>query len=985
MYWQYHPYILPCLITASVAWLLARTAWQRRNAPGALPLSLFMLAVTVWSLAYAVGLGSTSLAAKVFWAQVQYFGIAPIAVLWLVFAMQYAGQGKWLTRRNLALLSIIPLVTILLVWSNAFHSLVWSETHLELRGDLRTLALSYGSWFWVQTAYAYVLISAGVVFLVAEFRRRPWLHRGQWPSLLLGVIFPLAGNLMRIAGLSPVPDLDLTPFAFTLSGLFFTFGLLRFRLFDIIPVARSALLESMSEGVIAVDQQNRVVDINPAAERFLQCSAEDVVGKEVGLLFPDAGLLEHYLKNGVGEPLEIALQDSFANRVYDVRGAELKDSGGQARGHLIVLRDITERKQIEENLRDSEERFRQLAEASFEAVGISADGIVLDINPQFLEMYGYQQPGEVIGQGVEAFVAPEYLDEVKHNIATNYQETYRSVALRKDASRFPVELRGKMMRYQGRTVRVTSIRNISDRLKDEDTMRRRAEELTTLYNLSLEISAPHDVSTLLEKIVAKAVQLLGGGGGGLYLCDPQRSEVRCVVSFQTPHDYRGTVLKYGEGAAGIVAETGKPLIIPDYRTWEGRARVYENESPFRSVISTPLVWRDEVIGVIHVLRYEDGLPFTQEHLELLSLFANQAAIAIENADFVNKVQTYARRMALLNDLTHVAISAPNLDTMLQRMVDRLGELFDADGAYITLWDEDNQMPIPSAAFGKGSDAYTSITTEPGEPTMTVAVLESGRVLAVEDVTVTSYVSPRIASLFTTRAVMGLPLVADGRKLGAAFISYDKPHPFGQDEITLGEQAGAQVALAIAKAQFLEAEQHRSEELTAMNTIIQQLAITDELTGLYNRRGIWEFGKREVDRAIRFNRPLSAIMLDIDRFKLVNDRYGHPMGDIVLRQLADCCRGNVRTIDILGRYGGEEFIILLPETRLEHAVQVAERVRHHLGEMDIETPRGDIRITVSAGVTEFTPEVQSLEALFAKADQELYKAKHLGRNQVAYSR
>jgi diguanylate cyclase (GGDEF)-like protein len=201
---------------------------------------------------------------------------------------------------------------------------------------------------------------------------------------------------------------------------------------------------------------------------------------------------------------------------------------------------------------------------------------------------------------------------------------------------------------------------------------------------------------------------------------------------------------------------------------------------------------------------------------------------------------------------------------------------------------------------------------------------------------------------------------------------------------LGEQAGAQVAMAIVKAQSLEAEKQRAEELKQINTTIQQQAITDDLTGLYNRRGLVEFGRREVERALRFSRPLSAIMLDIDRFKLVNDRYGHPLGDIVLRQLSECCRGNVRTIDIVGRYGGEEFFILLPEADLSQAVQVAERLRQLLAELDVQSPQGEIRITVSAGVATLTPEVHTLEALIAQTDRELYRAKNAGRNRVAYT-
>ena len=138
------------------------------------------------------------------------------------------------------------------------------------------------------------------------------------------------------------------------------------------------------------------------------------------------------------------------------------------------------------------------------------------------------------------------------------------------------------------------------RLEQMEALRSRAEELGTLQATVLDITAPYDLSTLLERIVERAVRLLGAKSGGMYLCDPEKREARCVVSYNTPHDYRGVVLKYGEGAAGRVAETGRPLIVNDYRLWEGRAEVYEKDRPFSALLSAPMIWQDRVIGIIHV-------------------------------------------------------------------------------------------------------------------------------------------------------------------------------------------------------------------------------------------------------------------------------------------------------------------------------------------------------------------------------------------------
>ena len=160
-----------------------------------------------------------------------------------------------------------------------------------------------------------------------------------------------------------------------------------------------------------------------------------------------------------------------------------------------------------------------------------------------------------------------------------------------------------------------------------------------------------------------------------------------------------------------------------------------------------------------------------------------------------------------------------------------------------------------------------------------------------------------------------------------------------------------------------------------------MAITDPLTGLYNPRGLSELGRREIDRARRFNRPLSAIFLDLDDFKEVNDTYGHVNGDQVLISLANACRQNIREVDIIGRMGGDEFVVLLPETELKSACQVAERLRRFTEQMRITTEIAQIQVTASLGVGLYTEEMKDLATLIDQADMAMYAAKQAGKNRV----
>jgi diguanylate cyclase (GGDEF)-like protein len=164
--------------------------------------------------------------------------------------------------------------------------------------------------------------------------------------------------------------------------------------------------------------------------------------------------------------------------------------------------------------------------------------------------------------------------------------------------------------------------------------------------------------------------------------------------------------------------------------------------------------------------------------------------------------------------------------------------------------------------------------------------------------------------------------------------------------------------------------------------VERLAITDSLTSLYNRRHFSKVGEDEVQRACRYGRALSAIMMDIDHFKRVNDTFGHTVGDQILQGVAESCRQELRRVDVVGRYGGDEFVILLPENDRAAAVQVAERLRKNIAHLHLNTAKGSAKVTASLGVATVDCNKPSLETLLSQADKALYVAKRRGRNRVS---
>ncbi len=176
--------------------------------------------------------------------------------------------------------------------------------------------------------------------------------------------------------------------------------------------------------------------------------------------------------------------------------------------------------------------------------------------------------------------------------------------------------------------------------------------------------------------------------------------------------------------------------------------------------------------------------------------------------------------------------------------------------------------------------------------------------------------------------------------------------------------------------FTDITRHKEIE-----TELLVLATTDSLTGVLNRRALYEQGEREVMRARRYDIPLSVLMLDIDHFKRINDTWGHLVGDRVLRQMAQVMKATLRETDLVGRIGGEEFVAILPETTLEGATDTSERVRKAIEAQPIATDEGPVAYTASIGVTEFRESDPSLEEALKRADEALYKAKSSGRNRV----
>ena len=364
------------------------------------------------------------------------------------------------------------------------------------------------------------------------------------------------------------------------------------------------------------------------------------------------------------------------------------------------------------------------------------------------------------------------------------------------------------------------------RLRAERLNARRLRQLDTLRAMTQDMISLRDLPRLQERMLQRAVELTDGSSGGLYLRDGQRRVLRGTAGFRLPIDIRGVELQFGEGAAGQAAESGQGLIVPDYRAWPDRSSAYAPDAPLHAVLAAPMIWQGDVIGVIDVLRDERMTPFTPGDLDLLQLFAHQAALVLENARLIEGGRQRVEQLSLLHELTLAAIGAESRPDFVDVLTHRMPELLKADSCMLTRWDAVHGVPSHEGARGSMLEALSRLRAYPGERTLTASALEAGKPLAIELVAESSLLSPRLAAAFPTPSVLVVPLVVGARHYGAVFIGFDQPHGFTQEEIALGEQAGALVALAVARLEAIEAEKNRSATLAALRQA--SLAVTSRL-------------------------------------------------------------------------------------------------------------------------------------------------------------
>jgi diguanylate cyclase (GGDEF)-like protein/PAS domain S-box-containing protein len=337
--------------------IIAIYAWRHRATRGSQMFSFFMAAVSVYVLGYSMELASLDLSTMLFWSKIEYLGIYSFPTLFLMFILQYTGQDKWFTRRNILILFFVPTLLLIAKFTDdAFH-LVYSTAWVDTSGLIPLMGFTRGP-IYPFALYASIPVILGLTLLWQNRQKTPPLYRKQATLIIVCATLPLLVFVFYMTGIQPFPNLkylDLNPFMSTLWGVGIGWAAFRYRLLELAPIARDVLVESLSDGLFVLDDQTRLVDANPAAVKMMGW-IKPPIGQYAEQVFASWKDLRDVCQAPIrSDPVKIETQfeNGGESVFFDTTIHGLQDKKGGNIGRLVVIHDISRRKQLEEELREA--------------------------------------------------------------------------------------------------------------------------------------------------------------------------------------------------------------------------------------------------------------------------------------------------------------------------------------------------------------------------------------------------------------------------------------------------------------------------------------------------------------------------------------------------------------------------------------------------------------------------------------------------------
>ncbi len=651
-------YTIIMIVAAMICMVIIVYVWpNRRKNSETLPLLLLLVGITEWICAALLGILDPNLLHKIFWAKIEYIGVVSVPLAVLIFVLHHSGNQQWLSIRRLAWLAAIPAITLLLAWTNEFHGLIWARYIPYSQGGLAFSDKTYGPAFWVYWGYSYLLLLAATVLTVRAMLASPRIFRWQSVLVAVGILAPWAANLLYILHIDPIKNLDLTPLAFGITGVALAFGMFRWQLFDIKPFAQAAVITGMADGLMILDNQGRVLDVNPAAQAILSQQAQTLIGKPMEEIIANRLAPEERSRWMIEKGLEIRLLSGNEPRDYELSDSPFYEKGGSLGGRIIFLHDITKRKRLEESLREAQrkqvesllhENEKRLA-SIYDTVGDVIYYLAVEpdkqyrfesVNSSFGKVTGLpaelvigRKVNEIIPEPSLSLVLEKYHQAILEKTVVCWEETtgYPSGQLTGEASIAPVfDQAGNCTHLVG------TVHDITGRKQAELKVQRLNRYLRAISDANQVIVRATDETDLLTRVCQCIVETAGYRFAwvGFAESDPPKM-VSPAASYGFDDGYLETTIitwaddEHGHGPTGMAVRNGKTVIAqdlssqPEYEPWRQNALRHG----YAGSIAIPLISDGQCLGALTIYS-ADPQVFDAEEVKLLEELGMDLAFGV---------------------------------------------------------------------------------------------------------------------------------------------------------------------------------------------------------------------------------------------------------------------------------------------------------------------------------------------------------------------
>ncbi len=479
------------------------------------------------------------------------------------------------------------------------------------------------------------------------------------------------------------------------------------------------------------------------------------------------------------------------------------------------------------------------------------------------------------------------------------------------------------------------------------------QKIALLYDASHAVLSTFDLDQVLNQMLEILRDYFHLRSGAILLVNRSAKTLNVRAEF-SPRSVGEKDIPIGKGITGTAAKLKRPVYSANVHK---DPRYIEGDPDTQSELAIPLIVQDEVVGVLDC-QSDKPSAFDNETVDLLTLFATNAAIALQNSQLYSREQRRSTQLEAIYQIAKQTTAVLDLQQMLGTMCSLLPKSFAIDHVSVFLLDSENRL-ILRREQGKLKCRVAEGDPFPPQPGYSESALSLGQAIVANDL------SPELGACESTGSEACVPLISFGQKIGLLVCSSAHKNAFHPEDIQSLESIADILATAIQNADYVEQ--------------VRMQANVDGLTGIFNRRYFETKILEKIAEAGRYGGKMAVLMIDIDRFKAINDEFGHLLGDEVLKQFAATLVRNLRRVDVLCRYGGEEFVVLAPATTGANAALFAEKLRRLVEQFGFPgIPRA---VTISIGVAEFPTHGTSRDALVRAADAALYQAKQLGRNRV----